>query len=198
VTAPRPPADLAGRTPLTLTLTTGTELHRFYPAGLEPIYFDNSLSGRLNAPDGRYGVLYAAARPQGAFAETFLRTPGKTLLAPELIAAKGQALLRTLRPLTLIQLHGPGLARLGATAEVTHGGLPYDAPQAWSAALHDHPLQADGVAYTARHDDAEVCYAIFDRAATALTLEAKTEDLDNEEGFYLLAEHYGVGLAPAR
>ena len=75
MTAPRPPADLAGRTPLTLTLATGTELHRFYPAGLEPIYFDKSLSGRLNAPDGRYGVLYAAARPQGAFAETFLRTP---------------------------------------------------------------------------------------------------------------------------
>lgn len=102
MTAPRPPADLAGRTPLTATVPEGTELHRFYPAGLEPIYFDKSLSGRLNAPDGGYGVLYAAARPEGAFAETFLRTPGKTLLAPELIAAKGQALLKTLRPLTLI------------------------------------------------------------------------------------------------
>lgn len=198
MTAPRPPADVHSRTPLTVALPAGTELHRFYPAGLKPIYFDRSLAGRLNAPDGRYGVLYAAAKPEGAFAETFLRTPGKTLLAPELIAAKGQARLQTRRPLTLIQLHGSGLARLGATAEVTHGGLPYEAPQAWSTALHDHPLQADGVAYTARHDDAEVCYAIFDRAAPALALEAKTEDLDNEEGFYLLAEHYGVGLAPAR
>lgn len=198
MTAPRPPADLVGRAPLTVVLPEGTELHRFYPTGLKPIYCDKSLSGRLNAPDGRYGVLYAAARPEGAFAETFLRTPGKTLLAPELIAAKGQARLKTLRPLTLIQLYGPGLARLGATAEVTHGGLPYDAPQAWSAALHDHPLQADGIAYTARHDDAEVCYAIFDRAAPALALKAKSEDLDKEDGFYLLAEHYGVGLAPAR
>lgn len=197
MTAPHPPADLAGRTPLMATLPEGTELHRFYPAGLEPIYFDKSLGGRLNAPDGRYGVLYAAAKPEGAFAETFLRTPGKTLLAPELIAAKAQALLKTLRPLTFVQLHGPGLARLGATAEVTHGGLPYDAPQAWSAALHDHPLQADGIAYTARHDDAEVCYAIFERAAAAITLEAQEEDLDHD-GFYLLAEHYGVGLAPAR
>ncbi len=198
MTAPRPPADLAGRTPLTVVLPEGAELHRFYPVGLAPIYFDKSLSGRLNAPDGGYGVLYAAARAEGAFAETFLRAPGRTLLAPELIAAKGQARLKTLRPLTFIQLHGPGLARLGATAEVTHGGLPHDAPQAWSAALHDHPLQVDGIAYTARHDDAEVCYAVFDRAAPALALEAKTEDLDNEEGFYLLAEHYGVGLAPAR
>lgn len=197
MTAPRPPADLAGRTPLTVTLAPGTELHRFYPAGLDPIYFDRSRSGRLNAPDGRYGVLYAAARPEGAFAETFLRTPGRTLLAPELVAAKGQARLRTLQPLTLVQLHGPGLARLGATAEVTHGGLPYAAPQAWSAALHDHPAHADGLAYTARHDDAEVCYAIFERAAAAVVIDAAEEDLDREE-FYLLAEHYGVGLAPAR
>lgn len=79
-----------------------------------------------------------------------------------------------------------------------HGGLPYDAPQAWSAALHDHPLQAQGIAYTARHDDAEVCYAIFERAAGALTLDAASEDLEGEDGFYLLAEHYGVGLAPSR
>lgn len=198
MTAPHPPADLAARAPLTATLAEGTELHRFYPAGLEPIYFDRSLAGRLNAPDGRFGVLYAAAKPEGAFAETFLRTPGRTLLAPDLIAAKGQAHLKCLRPLTFIQLHGPGLARLGATAEVTHGGLPYDAPQAWSAALQDHPVQADGIAYTARHDDAEVCYAIFERAAPALALAAKIEDLDNDDGFYLLAEHYGVGLAPGR
>ena len=91
MTPPRPPADLDARTPLTVTLPPGTALHRFYPAGREPIYFDTSPMGRLNAPDGRYGVLYAAARPEGAFAETFLRNPGRTLLAPELIAAKGQA-----------------------------------------------------------------------------------------------------------
>lgn len=198
MTPPRPPADLDPRTPLTVTLPPGTALHRFYPAGRNPIYFDRSPMGRLNAPGGRYGVLYAAARPEGAFAETFLRTPGRTLLAPELIAAKGQARLGLLQPLTLIQLHGPGLACLGATAEVIHGGLPYDAPQAWSAALHDHPLQAQGIACTARHDDAEVCYAIFERAAGALTLDAATEDLEGEDGFYLLAEHYGVGLAPSR
>lgn len=89
MTPPRPPADLPSRTPLTVTLLAGTELHRFYPAGREPIYFDGSLSGRLHAPDGRYGVLYAAAKAEGAFAETFLRTPGRTLLAPELVASKG-------------------------------------------------------------------------------------------------------------
>jgi len=33
------------------------------------------------------------------------------------------------------KLAGPGLAILGATAEVVHGGLPYDDPQAWSKAL---------------------------------------------------------------
>jgi hypothetical protein len=41
-------------------------------------------------------------------------------------------------PLMLIKLAGPGLAILGATAEVTRGGLAYDVPQAWSKALRLH------------------------------------------------------------
>ena len=43
MTPPRPPADLDARTPLTVTLPPGTALHRFYPAGREPIYLDRSL-----------------------------------------------------------------------------------------------------------------------------------------------------------
>lgn len=60
VTAPLPPADLATRTPEIVTLPAGSVLHRFYTATFEPIFFDPSRDGRLNAPDGSYGVLYAA------------------------------------------------------------------------------------------------------------------------------------------
>lgn len=195
MTTPRPPADLADRTPITTTVPTGRVLHRFFTTANAPIHFDRSQDGRLNAPDGSYGVLYAAKRPQGAFAETFLRQPGHTQLAADLIARKAYVTLAVTRPLRLINLHGPGLARLGATAEVTHGGLPYAAPQAWSAAIHAHPLAADGIAYKARHDDREICYALFDRAETALREAGRERDLDRD-WFYELAEPYGVGVAP--
>ncbi|WP_268931763.1 RES domain-containing protein [Mesorhizobium muleiense] len=95
----------------------------------------------------------------------------------------------------MIRLAGPGLARLGATAEVAHSGLPYDVPQVWSTALSGHPIGADGIAYHARHDDAEVCYALFERSADAIAEAAREIDLD-QDWFWRVAERYRVGLAP--
>ena len=195
MSAPLPPANLASRRPLLLELPRDTDLHRFYRAAYEPIHFDASLSGRLNAPDGAYGVLYAAATPSGAFAETFLRQPGRTLLAADFVAARAYARLRLSRSLRLIRFAGPGLARLGATAEIVHGGLPYAAPQAWSAALHAHPAAADGIAYHARHDDDELCYALFDRARAAVREVERDRDLD-ADWFWQIAAPYGVGFSP--
>jgi hypothetical protein len=176
-------------------LAVGESVHRFYTAKYEPLFFDRGLGGRLNAPNGKYGVLYAAESLAGAFAETFLREPGRTLLAADFLASKGYARLRVLRPLTLIKLGGPGLARLGATAEVTHGGLPYDIPQAWSEALRAHPAKVDGIAYYARHDDEELCYALFEHAPEPVEVVQREAVLD-ADWFWRLAEPYGVGLAP--
>jgi hypothetical protein len=159
------------------------------------LFLDRGVGGRLNAPDGKYGVLYVARSPAGAFAETFLREPDRTLLAADFLANKAYARLRVLRPLTLIKLGGPGLARLGATAEATHGGLPYDVPQAGSEALRAHPAKADGIAYYARHDDEELCYALFDHAPEPVAVEDREADLD-VDWFWRLADRHGVGLAP--
>lgn len=171
-------------------------LHRFHtygPARFEPIFFDRSRDGRLNAPDGRFGVLYAAKTRAGAFAETFLRRSGEQMLDSALVALKAYAALRPTRPLRLAQLTGPGLATLGATAEVTHGGLPYDVPQAWSLALWSHGGSFDGIAYRARHDDREMCYALFDRCAAEIEVTDKITDLD-QDWFWQLADRYGVGI----
>jgi len=162
VSGPLPPADLHERRPDLVEPPAGEKLHRFYTAQWKPIYFDRSTTGRFNAPDGSYGVLYAAREPAGAFAETFLRTPGRTLIDLELLRRKAYVRLIAGTKLTLIRLAGPGLARLGATAEVTHSGLPYNIAQAWSAALFEHPIAADGIAYHARHDDTKLCYALYD------------------------------------
>jgi len=192
---PLPPGSLGARTPLLEILLAGTELHRFYPASYAPVYFDPSQLGRLNSPTGDYGVLYAARTVSGAFAETFLRKPGSSLIARDFLASKAYVRLVTTRELRLIRFAGPGLARLGATAEVVHSGLPYDVSQTWSAALHAHPFRASGIAYNARHDDEELCYAIFDRARASLREQRRVLDLDTN-WFWDVAERYGVGLAP--
>lgn len=193
--APLPPADLAKRRLLEINVPEGEKLHRFFGRTRDPIHFDRGPDGRLNAPDEGYGVLYVAKNAQGAFAETFLRRPGITLLPADLLARKAHVTLEVLRPLKFVRLAGPGLARIGATAQVVHGGKPYDTPQAWSGALYRHPGDYDGIAYNARHDDEALCYAIFERAARALREAARETDLD-QSWFWDVAETYGVGLAP--
>lgn len=195
MSGPLPPPDLNRRKPRLVELPPGTVFHRFYQLSFEPIYFDPSLQGRFNAPDGSYGVLYGARTIDGAFAETFLRQPGRTLLFADFVAARGCVELQNSRPLNLIELGGKGLAPLGATAEILHSGLPYDVPQAWSKALHDHPRVVDGIAYGSRHDDRELCYALFDRARMAVTELGRRVDLD-EDWFWEIGESYGIGLAP--
>ncbi|UVK35796.1 RES family NAD+ phosphorylase (plasmid) [Mesorhizobium sp. AR10] len=195
MSGPLPPSDLAKRTPELVTLSAGANVYRFYTARYEPIYFDRSRDGRLNAPDATYGVLYVAKRSEGAFAETFLRSPGRTLIDADLLARKAYVRLQLRSDLLLIRLAGPGLAVLGATAEIVHSGLPYDTSQIWSQALSRHPLNADGIAYNARHDDEELCYALFDRCKDALFEAEKVSELD-QEWFWRLAGRYKVGLAP--
>jgi hypothetical protein len=127
LTAPAPAPDLASREP-EFVVDAGALVERFHDGKFDPIHFDRGRLGRLNAPDGRYGVLYVAANLRGAFAETFLRTPGRTLLPLDLIGRKARTRLRVTRALKLLKLGGFGLARVGATAEVTHAGLPYNVP----------------------------------------------------------------------
>lgn len=194
--APLPPADLAARPPLEVKLRKGDIIHRFFTAIFDPLYFDRGRDGRLNAPDGSFGVLYAAKEPRGAFAETFLRVPGRTQLPTDLLSKKAYVTLQVLRPLRLVKLAGSGLARVGATAQVVHGGKPYDAPQSWSAALHVHPNNYDGIAYNARHDDESLCYALFDRARRDVRETGRETNLD-QDWFWELADPYGIGLPPA-
>ena len=195
MTAPRPPSDLTSRTPRTFGLAKGAIIHRFFTAAYEPIYFDRGTGGRFNAPDASYGTLYAAEAADGAFAESFLRQPGRTLPPPDLIRKMAHVRLRVTRNLVLIELYGKGLTPIGATAEVAHGGLPYDVPQAWSKALRSHSLRPDGIAYSARHDDSARCYALFDHAPLCVEEEHRETNLD-QEWFWELAETYGVGIAP--
>jgi hypothetical protein len=61
--------------------------------------------------------------------------------------------------------------------------------------LREHPKKPDGIAYTARHDDEAVCYALFDYDPVCVAEESRDIDID-QDWFWRIADLYGVGLAP--
>jgi hypothetical protein len=56
-------------------------------------------------------------------------------------------------------------------------------------------LIIDSISYKTRHDNNEVCYAIFDRSHSFIEIDRRERDLD-VEWVYDLMEIYGVGIAP--
>ena len=62
-------------------------------------------------------------------------------------------------------------------------------------ALREHPVDADGIAYHSRHDDTELCYALFDQVTDAVVEIERWTDLD-QDWFWQIAGFYGVGFAP--
>jgi hypothetical protein len=195
--APEPPPDLHRRKLIIEEFPTGTQLYRFHPAAYEATYFDTSQNphgSRFNAPDGKYGVMYTAISLRGAFAETFLRTVGSTALSEAFVKSKACASYTLTHSLRAVRLRGYGLAPIGATASVCTCPPPYVIPQAWSAALRDHPDRPDAILYGSRHDDDQLCLAVFDRAADAMGTPIDMPDLLGEDWFYELMDLYGVGL----
>jgi hypothetical protein len=156
------------------TIEPGTALWRVHDESREPEWFGAAPGtpprSRFDAPGGEFGVCYLALSPEAAFAETFLRNPGRRMLDRTLIASRALSRLTPARPLTVACLYGPGLARIGATAEVTHGPA-YDLARNWSLALWAHPSRPEGILYKSRHDDDELCLALFDREPGRLRVE---------------------------
>jgi hypothetical protein len=194
--APEPPPDLRRRKLVIEELPAGTPIYRFHTAKYPPTFFDTSQSSRFNSPDGSYGVMYAALERHGAFAETFLRDVGSTAISELFVESKACATYTLTSAIRAIRLRGYGLAPIGATASVCScPGPPYTLPQAWSAALYNHPEKPNAILYGSRHDDEALCLAIFDRARDALDFPVGVTNLLDQTWFYELMDRYGVGLA---
>jgi len=131
---------------------------------------------------------------EASFAESFLRNPPVRLLSLTHLATRGAALLAVSRDLRIGELYGPGLAKMGATAEVSSG--PYDLSRAWARALWEHPDRPDGIAYSSRHDDSARCVALFDRASDALSVLSTAPLTDDGVRLARLLRRYDVGLTP--
>jgi hypothetical protein len=171
---------------------------RIHPTGRDPLFFGPAEGqpprNRWDAPAGEFGVCYLAEYPDIAFAESFLREPGKTVIQQRDLATRSESVVVTERSLRLAAFHGSGLARLGATAAVAAG--PYAVSRQWSKAVHGHPSRVDGIRYRARHDDDGFAIALFDRAVDAVTLRKTTELTSADFRFHLMIalDRYGIGL----
>ncbi len=73
-------------------------------------------------------------------------------------------------PLLLAYLADDGLAQLGIDQRVT-GGDDYDLSQAWSAAIHAHEGQVDGIFYPSRHHNGLFSVALFERARSKVAFD---------------------------
>ena len=189
---PLPPKDFAQRKLPLLEMHAAEALVRVHRLNLDALFFGRSGDNRFDDPAGRFGVCYAAQRLEGAFAETFLRNVGATLVSRAALAHRAASTLRVKRTLRLAQLYGPGLARMGATAAVSSG--PYEVSQPWACAIHDHPEQPDGMVYRSNHDNGELCVALFDRCADALAAEPAQALMQDRAALALLLDRYRVGL----
>jgi RES domain len=195
---PLPPGNLASRGLPLHVCAAGTRLARIYSTARSPLFFGPAAGmpprSRWDAPAGEFRVCYLAEEPHAAFAETFLRDPGATLVETADVARRALLEVEVTRNLRLVALHGPGLRRLGATAAVCTG--PYAVSRAWALALHTHPSQPDGIRYRARHDDDGFAIALFDRAADAIAITRSTSltlpQMQDDLAGWL--DRYGMGL----
>jgi hypothetical protein len=190
---PPPPADLPARR-LALRAYKGP-FFRVHRAALGPLFFGKTGSNRFDAPAAEFGVLYLAQHPRGAFVETFGHETGTRLLAVRELEERSLAELRTTRPLSLVDLTGKGLARIGADGRLLDGD--YLAAQAWAKGLHDHPARPDGIAYRSRHDPSQVCAAVFERARGRVALKStvRWDDESLRPLLIKLLDLYAFGIA---
>jgi len=161
---PEPPEDLLQR-PLPL-LSTDHPWFRIYRLQRPPLYFGRSGGNRFDPPAREYGVLYVGEDERCAFIETFGHATDVRFVTVTALRTRGLARIEVRRPLRLVDLTGPGLARLGADERLCAGD--YAVAQRWALALSQHPERPDGLCYRARHDPSRLCAAISHRAAKAL------------------------------
>lgn len=161
----------------------------------DPLYFGCLANGRFNAPNGEYGALYAGSDPHCAFIETFGQSTGVYTVTLGALADRGLSRIEAERALHLVDLTGPGLARLGADERLCSGD--HEVSQRWALALWAHPTQPEGLLYRARHDPSRHSVAIFDRAMPHLRSNWLGGWLDpaNRDLLAQILDAYGFGIA---
>lgn len=187
---PDPATDLATR-PLPLKESRGPWI-RIHACSREAAFFGRTGDNRFDAPDGSYGVLYAAEDALGAFVETFGDPLDVRLVSRADLVKRCVARITATRRLRLVDLTAKGLRQIGADARLTSGDRALG--QRWALALCQHPSKPDGIAYRVRHDPSKEAVAIFDRAKTVVKSHPMGRLTDDRAALAEILNHYGFGL----
>jgi hypothetical protein len=166
---------------------------RIHRCHYEPLYFGRTGENRFDSPGGEYGILYCAGDAHGAFIETF-GDLGRHVLTMSHVAERCLSRIEAARPLAVVDLTGPGLARLGADERLCAGD--HAVAQRWALALWAHSSHPDGLYYRARHDPSRFCLALYDRAADAVRASRQGSLLEPANTALLadILEVYNFGL----
>jgi hypothetical protein len=121
-------------------------------------------------PARRFGTCYAGSTLDVAFAETVLHdevaVDGRFEIDED--ALESRLVVRfSGKTLTLADLTGLSLKVIGADGSLSTIS-PYDLPQRWSVAVHEHRARVDGAQYVSRHLNTGVAVVLFDRAAAKI------------------------------
>ncbi len=191
-----PPADLDERE-LPIVRLEGPWL-RLHAAERDPVFFGRTGLNRFDDPDGEFGVMYAAEDAFGAFIEVYGRDPGLNLVAESDLRGRVLSELTVKGGLRLVDLTGPGAARIGATGAISTD--PHGLVRPWSKALHEHRSSPDGIYYRLKHDLDRKGVAVFDRdrIVGAVRTEGRGTLIDPGNVSLLgeILEEYGFGLIP--
>jgi hypothetical protein len=179
-------------------VAAGTALVRIHWPG-KALFFGPATErrprGRFDCADGSFGTCYLGEHTRGAFVETFLREGRVKLVGEAELRAREWSSLEVVAPLRLVTCHGPALTDLRTTSAISSGA--YSRSRAWAAALHCHPDSPDGLRYRSRHDDDELCVALFTRAAAKLRVTATHSLLDPATGVIDAINAYEVAVRGA-
>lgn len=83
------------------------------------------------------------------------------------------------RNLRLAKVFDEGLIHHGVTADICAGD-DYSASQRFAGDLFAAYSDVDGIAYRARHNNGQICYAIFDRVTAADFVEKEHRAFKDE------------------
>jgi hypothetical protein len=188
--------ELPDRLPL-IRIRIGTRWVRIHARNRDALWFGPTPASppvhRFDDPHGEFRVCYLASTIDVSFAETFLRNPPVRILGLDDLAARSAATVEVRRAMRLVPMHGPGLARLGATTSLT-STTDYAFSQAWSRALWEHTGAPDGLVYRSRHDDSALCIALYNRARDGLAIVADDSLTADPRLLARLLKRYGLGL----
>ncbi len=189
-----PPPTHLGTRELPTAVLTGSFV-RMHQCRLDALYFGKNGIYRFDAPHRDYGVLYMADDMAGAFIETFGDVwdvqERYNVVSAARLASRCLSVVTLTRPVSVCDLTGDGLARIGADGRLTAGDRLV--AQQWSQAIWSHPAAVDGIRYRVRHDQSEIAVALFDRAADALRVDLKGE-LANDPALPSILARYNVAL----